>query len=120
MDHLQEMQWDLPVVVNLFEPEMTVLKASGPLDAIAMGLHETDRVMRTTYLTFIRLFQGSISPKNLNGPVGIVHTGTIIAERGLIWLLFFFAPTAAWRATGRPARTCRCPPAPRAPRSRSC
>lgn len=91
MDHLQEMQWDLPVVVNLFEPEMTVLKASGPLDAIAMGLHETDRVMRTTYLTFIRLFQGSISPKNLNGPVGIVHTGTIIAERGLIWLLFFFA-----------------------------
>ena len=60
-------------------------------NAIAMGLHETDRVMRTTYLTFIRLFQGSISPKNLNGPVGIVHTGTIIAERGLIWLLFFFA-----------------------------
>ncbi|MCA9273597.1 MAG: site-2 protease family protein [Phycisphaerales bacterium] len=91
VDHLRDMEWDLPLVVNLFEPEMTVLKASGPLDAIAMGLHETDRVMRTTYLTFIRLFQGSISPKNLNGPVGIVHTGTIVAERGVIWLLFFFA-----------------------------
>ena len=91
MDHLRGIEWDLPVVVNLFEPEMTVLKASGPLDAIAMGLHETDRVMRTTYMTFIRLFQGSISPRNLNGPVGIVHTGTIIVDRGFIWLLFFFA-----------------------------
>lgn len=89
--HLDAMEWDLPNFAMLFEPEMTTLKASGPLGAIAMGIHETDRVMRTTYLTFIRLFQGTISPRNLNGPVGIVHTGTIVAERGFIWLLFFFA-----------------------------
>ncbi len=63
MDHLQEMQWDLPVVVNLFEPEMTVLKASGPLDAIAMGLHETDRVMHDVSHVHQAL-PGSISPKN--------------------------------------------------------
>jgi len=91
VQHLTDMQWDLPMVANFFAPEMTVLKATGPLNAISMGLHETERVMRTTYLTFIRLFQGSISPKNLNGPVGIVHTGTLIADRGAIWLLFFFA-----------------------------
>lgn len=89
--HLAAIEWSLPRLQVLFEQEMTTLKASGPLAAIAMGVRETDRVMRTTYLTFLRLFQGSISPKNLNGPVGIVHTGTIVAERGIIWLLFFFA-----------------------------
>lgn len=89
--HLEAMEWTLPGLAFLFEPEMTTLRADGPLAAIAMGVRETDRVMRTTYLTFLRLFQGSISPRNLNGPVGIVHTGTILAERGFIWLLFFFA-----------------------------
>ncbi len=89
--HLTQMEWTLPNLAMLFEPEMTTLKATGPLSAIAMGVHETDRVMRTTYVTFLRLFQGTISPTNLNGPVGIVHTGTILAERGMIWLLFFFA-----------------------------
>jgi len=90
-DHLAQMEWTLPDLALLFETEMTTLKADGPLAAIAMGVHETDRVMRTTYVTFLRLFQGTISPTNLNGPVGIVHTGTILAERGFIWLLFFFA-----------------------------
>lgn len=89
--HLEAMEWEIPMIAALFEPEMTLLRAEGPLGAIAMGIRETDRVMRTTYLTFLRLFQGSISPRNLNGPVGIVHTGTIVAERGFIWLLFFFA-----------------------------
>ncbi len=91
VEHLARMEWTLPGLALLFEPEMTVLKAEGPLAAIIMGVHETDRVMRTTYVTFLRLFQGSISPTNLNGPVGIVHTGTILADRGFIWLLFFFA-----------------------------
>ena len=90
-EHLARMEWTLPNLELLFETEMTTLKADGPLAAIAMGVHETDRVMRTTYVTFLRLFQGTISPTNLNGPVGIVHTGTILVERGLIWLLFFFA-----------------------------
>jgi regulator of sigma E protease len=85
------MQWRYPIDPFIFMPEITTLKADGPIDALAMGLHETHRVMRTTYLTFLRLFQGSVSPKNLNGPVGIVHIGTVVVSRGFIWLLFFFA-----------------------------
>jgi len=89
--HVASLGWTLPIPPGVFEQEWTVLKASGPANAIALGLRETRRVMKITYLTFLRLFDGSISPTNLNGPIGIVHTGTIVAERGFVWLLFFFA-----------------------------
>jgi regulator of sigma E protease len=29
--------------------------------------------------------------EHLKGPIGIAHVGTLIAERGWIWLLFFMA-----------------------------
>lgn len=89
--HLAEMSWHIQLSRLFFEPEVTTLKASGPIGAIGMGLHETKRVMTNTYLTFLRLFQGSVSPTNLNGPVGIVHIGTVVVSKGFIWLLFFFA-----------------------------
>lgn len=85
------LKWSVYLPTILFEPEVTTLKAGGPIEAIGMGLHETKRVMMNTYLTFVRLYQGSVSPKNLNGPVGIVHIGTVVVSRGFIWLLFFFA-----------------------------
>ncbi|HED53984.1 MAG TPA: hypothetical protein ENJ00_07260 [Phycisphaerales bacterium] len=91
VSRIASLRWGLPIGPGVFEQEWTVLKASGPLDAIALGLRETRRVMRITYMTFLRLFEGSISPTNLNGPIGIVHSGTIVAERGVVWLLFFFA-----------------------------
>jgi regulator of sigma E protease len=47
--------------------------------------------MMMTYLTFARLFQGTVKWEHLKGPVGIAHMGTRIAERGFIWLLFFMA-----------------------------
>lgn len=83
--------WVSPLSVGAFEPEKVLLKAAGPLDAIAVGLGETKRVMLMTYMTFVRLFEGSVKVEHLKGPVGIAHTGTIIADRGLIWLLFFMA-----------------------------
>jgi regulator of sigma E protease len=56
-----------------------------------MGLHETHRVMMQTYLTFARLFQGSVKVEHLKGPIGIAHIGVNVADRGYIWLLFFMA-----------------------------
>ncbi|MEL6498254.1 MAG: site-2 protease family protein [Planctomycetota bacterium] len=85
------MGWDLPLALLAVEPQETLLKSEGPFDAIALGLGETRRIMTMTYLTFVRLFQGSIAPRVLNGPVGIVHTGTTLFDRGFVWLLFFFA-----------------------------
>jgi regulator of sigma E protease len=68
-----------------------VLIAHGPADAIGIGISRTREVMMNTYLTFVRLFQQTVKIEHLKGPVGIAHLGTIIAERGLIWMLFFLA-----------------------------
>ncbi|MBY0313687.1 MAG: site-2 protease family protein [Phycisphaerales bacterium] len=66
-------------------------KADGIGGAVSMGLHETHRVMMMTYLTFARLVQGTVKIEHLKGPVGIAHVGVKIADRGLVWLLFFLA-----------------------------
>lgn len=91
VDRLRALSWQLPFSLALFEPEMTLLRADDPLDAIGLGLAETKRVMITTYLTFARLFQGTVRIEHLKGPVGIAHLGTQIAKRGWIWVLFFLA-----------------------------
>ncbi len=78
-------------LLSVFRPAEFTLKAEGPIDAVRVGLAETHRVMMMTYLTFARLFQGSVKVEHLKGPVGIAHLGTRVADRGIIWLLFFMA-----------------------------
>ncbi len=88
---LHALSWYSPLSESVFIPEMTLLKATSPVDAIGMGLRETHSVMLTTYLTFARLFQGTVKVTHLKGPVGIAHVGTLLAGRGFVWLLFFMA-----------------------------
>lgn len=88
---LHALGWESPVPPGLFEPAQFLLKAEGPLDALRTGVAETHRVMLMTYVTFARLFQGTVKVEHLKGPVGIAHLGTLIADRGLVWLLFFLA-----------------------------
>jgi regulator of sigma E protease len=76
---------------DFFRPEEIILKADTPGRAVRMGLAETKRVMLTTYLTFARLFDGTVKVEHLKGPVGIAHLGTQIAERGFTQLFFFMA-----------------------------
>ena len=84
--------WTAPEnFVYLFQPRQILLKANGPVDAMAMGLRRTKSAMALTYLTFVRLFQGSVAVENLKGPVGIAHIGTLVAARGFVWLMFFAA-----------------------------
>lgn len=80
-----------PGLLGVFVPAEFTLRAEGPFDAVRVGLAETHRVMMMTYLTFARLVQGSVKVEHLKGPVGIAHLGTRVADRGLIWLLFFMA-----------------------------
>jgi regulator of sigma E protease len=91
MVSLHELGWDNPLPAELFEPEQFVLVATGPLDAVNIGLAKTHAVMINTYLTFVRLFQQTVKIEHLKGPVGIAHLGTLIAGRGLVWMLFFLA-----------------------------
>ena len=78
-----------PDMSTLFLPVQTIDKASGPIDAVARGFHESRRVMLQTYLTFLRLTQGTVKVEHLKGPVGIAHIGTMIADEGFIKVLFF-------------------------------
>ncbi len=78
-------------LMSAFKPAEFTLRADGPIDSVRVGLAETHRVMLMTYVTFARLFQGSVKVEHLKGPVGIAHLGTRVADRGLIWLLFFMA-----------------------------
>ncbi|VAX40752.1 Membrane-associated zinc metalloprotease, partial [hydrothermal vent metagenome] len=86
---LHTLSWDLPFGTWVFQPESFLLQATGPLDAIRMGINRTQRMMAMTYLTLARLVQGTVKVDNLKGPVGIAHLGTQVATRGYIWLIFF-------------------------------
>lgn len=88
---LKQLTWRPPIGESLFEYSMVVAKGEGPVDSLRMGLAETRRVMLMTYVTFARLFQGTVKVEHLKGPVGIAHVGTLLAGRGFVWLLFFLA-----------------------------
>lgn len=91
VEALRAAGWSSPMGTWLFEPATTVLVADGPIEAMAMGVHKTHRVMLNTYLTLVRLFEGSVRVEHLKGPVGIAHLGTRVVERGFIYLVFFMA-----------------------------
>ena len=92
IEALHDLGYAPPIgLMSVFKPAEFTLRAEGPIDSVRVGLAETHRVMLMTYLTFARLFQGSVKVEHLKGPVGIAHLGTRVADRGLIWLLFFMA-----------------------------
>jgi regulator of sigma E protease len=66
-----------------------LLKADGLGDALAIGLDKTQDFVVQTYITLLRLIQGNVKIYNLRGPVGIIDTGTTIAQQGFPYLLFF-------------------------------
>lgn len=86
---LHSLGWRSPVDPVLFELEEKLLRTSNPLQAVVWGVEDTHNMMMKTYLTFVRLFQGTVKVDQLKGPVGIAHLGTLVAERGLMDLLFF-------------------------------
>jgi regulator of sigma E protease len=97
LETLHSLGWESPIPPDFFEPEEILEQSQGAnvgaraVDAVVMGLGETKRVMLMTYMTFERLFQGTVKVEHLKGPVGIAHMGTKIADRGMTWLFFFMA-----------------------------
>ena len=88
---LRALGWKAAISDYLLEPVQITLHASTVGEAISMGMRQTKTAMTQTYITFARLFQGSIKVEHLRGPVGIAHVGTLLADRGFIWLMFFMA-----------------------------
>ena len=89
---LESLGWTPPLWMSFFEPLWTTLSAQGnPLTAVEMGFMETKKTIILTYLTMYRLAQGTVGVEQLRGPVGIVHLGSQVADRGVMYLLFFLA-----------------------------
>lgn len=91
-DEVAALGWSSPLSPGLFEPVMATLNAEGsPLTAIKLGFRQTGKMLAMTYLTIDRLFRGSVGVENLRGPVGIVHLGAGVADRGFMYVVFFLA-----------------------------
>ena len=91
-DAVRRIGWASPLPPEVFEPLMTTLTAGGnPMRAASMGFGETAKLATMTWLTIDRLARGSVPVDQLRGPVGIVHVGTRVADRGLTYLVFFLA-----------------------------
>ena len=81
-----------PIPETLFDPEWTVLTANGdPFKAVAMGFRQTVVMVEQVFLTIDRVSRGSVGVDQLQGPVGILHTGTQVASEGLMFMMFFLA-----------------------------
>lgn len=92
---LHALGWDSEIVLAPFAPAMITVKASNPVQAVAMGVHKTRYVMVMTYLTILRLVQGTVPVEQLQGPVGITHIGSRIADQGFVYLVFFLGLLSA-------------------------
>ncbi|HEY2585462.1 MAG TPA: site-2 protease family protein [Tepidisphaeraceae bacterium] len=68
---------------------------SNPLAAAKAGITETRDFILQFYLTLRRMVGGSVSPKQLMGPVGIFVGGAKFAFRGWDWLVWFLAMISA-------------------------
>jgi regulator of sigma E protease len=87
---LASARWDLPEGVT-FQPRFEPIVADGPIEAVGLGFEYTVRFIQQTYLTLARLFQGSVSPTELRGPVGIVEVGSQATQEGWTKFLYFLA-----------------------------
>jgi regulator of sigma E protease len=73
-----------------FEPLESLIKAAGPIDAVKIGCQKTFMFIAQTYITLKGLILGTISPKGLMGPVGMIAASSrIIAERQFMMYFYF-------------------------------
>jgi regulator of sigma E protease len=63
----------------------------GILEAFEYGAKSTWMVLEGSVTSISKIISGQISPKNLQGPIGIAHISSDIAKTGLIGLIFLVA-----------------------------
>lgn len=78
-------------VVNLAPPELTIMKASGLGDAVVRGTQRTWDVTVMTAMSFVRLFQAKISPKNIGGVISIGQAASETFKIGITQFLQMMA-----------------------------
>jgi regulator of sigma E protease len=91
MTYTTALTHSVPFLHERVEPR----KTDSPMTAAAWGVTETRDFVMQFYLTLQRMFQGSVSYKNMMGPVGIFDAGRKFAYKGNDWLIWFLAMISA-------------------------
>ncbi|OFZ28570.1 MAG: RIP metalloprotease RseP [Bdellovibrionales bacterium RIFCSPHIGHO2_01_FULL_40_29] len=69
--------------INYSQPEMVKVKADGVFSALTKGTERTWDITSMTVISFVRLFQGEISHKNVGGMISIGKAAKDSYESGL-------------------------------------
>ncbi len=89
IEEIKALTWNLDETAPVLQSKRVIQKASGPLAAAEIGFRKTHLFMMQTYVTMLRLFQGTVPASEMRGPVGILEAGTTVTKNGLPYLLFF-------------------------------
>jgi regulator of sigma E protease len=80
----------------VFDADEMVRKTSNPLEAMSWGVGETRDLILKSYVTLQRMFvDRTVSPSNLMGPIEIFRSGSLFAQRGPDWFIWFLAMISA-------------------------
>lgn len=91
---LAGIRYDAPFAIP-FESWTRQRKTESALTAIGWGATETRDLILQTYVTLRRVVTGSVPASNLSGPIGIFKTGTLLAQKGTDWFIWFLALVSA-------------------------
>ncbi|MDO9264205.1 MAG: RIP metalloprotease RseP [Desulfosalsimonadaceae bacterium] len=78
-------------IIGVKSTEKTITRQVGPVDAFKESLSQTYLISKLTVLGIVKVLQGSISPKNIGGPIMIAQMAGEQVEQGFINLLAFIA-----------------------------
>nr|WP_295901049.1 RIP metalloprotease RseP [uncultured Bdellovibrio sp.] len=78
-------------IANIAAPELMVLRTSNIGDALIRGVQKTWDVSVMTVMSFVRLFQAKISPKNIGGVISIGQAASETFKIGITQFLQMMA-----------------------------
>lgn len=78
-------------IANIAAPELLLLKTSNPMEALLRGTEKTWDVTVMTVMSFVRLFQAKISPKNIGGVISIGQAASETFKIGIAQFLQMMA-----------------------------
>ena len=78
-----------------FDFQMERHPITNPIDAFVAGIRDAYQATVDTVLTIKQMISQNVGVKNVSGPLGIMHYGSQVAEKGLIDLLWLLALLSA-------------------------
>lgn len=78
-------------IPNIAAPELMTLRSTNPVDALIRGTEKTWEVSVMTVMSFVRLFQAKISPKNIGGVISIGQAASETFKIGITQFLQMMA-----------------------------